>query len=692
MDEVLQNFEKCFKLASEISINNDFPKLISVLENWNMVHENVKPIFSDLVESFGFYPYLDTDKLSGLNLSGQIRNEYHKSEFLDIDGEPLKFHFEQKLLSEKIESGQNLLVSAPTSFGKSLLINEFVARRNFKNILIIQPTLALIDETRRNLQKHADYYNIVVNTKQELKENNLFILTSERVLDILSLIETKKIELFVVDEFYKISNGKQDDRLSQLNLAFYKIMGFNSPQLLLLTPNIDSIDNEFITKYNLEFFKTNYSLVNQQTYKIQYEKGNESSKRSELLNLLNQLNEPTIIYVRSPNQAEQLAEFCVENLDVDIQIDLPIFSWINENINEDWHLKRILRSRIGIHNGQFPRHLVNSQLQYFNENKLNLLFATASLIEGVNTSAKNIIIYDQKKGNKKLTYFDFNNIKGRAGRMMKHFSGNVYYFDEPPVKTQENIDVPIVSQDESIPSEILVNLNDEDVRVSVRDKYDHYKRNIEPRLLEVMKNNFYDMESQVRLYNYLINNPDDLKKLCWHESIPRREIFKETMRVIYQELDGKTGDGYSYLSQKSYQLIRYGIAGAIGEQIIHNNKKHNIKGLSHKDVVSKSVMEIFRFIRIQAKFEIPKKLGILESLVNFISQGNHANYSSFISLLENEGVDNNISVLLDYGVPSSALKKIKSIPDDVVDVVDYIKSKVNSFNLTEYEKNIILKL
>ena len=53
-------------------------------------------------------------------------------------------------------------------------------------------------------------------------------------------------------------------------------------------------------------------------------------------------------------------------------------------------------------------------------------------------------------------------------------------------------------------------------------------------------------------------------------------------------------------------------------------------------------MEIFRFIRIQAKFEIPKKLGILESLVNFISQGNHANYSSFISLLENEGVDNNL--------------------------------------------------
>jgi replicative superfamily II helicase len=45
-----------------------------------------------------------------------------------------------------------LSASAPTSFGKSLLIEEIVASKKYKNIIIIQPTLALLDETRKKFQ------------------------------------------------------------------------------------------------------------------------------------------------------------------------------------------------------------------------------------------------------------------------------------------------------------------------------------------------------------------------------------------------------------------------------------------------------------------------------------------------------------------------------------------------------------
>ncbi len=51
-----------------------------------------------------------------------------------------------------MESDKNLIVSAPTSFGKSLLIEDIVASRKYKNIVIIQPTLALLDETRKKLK------------------------------------------------------------------------------------------------------------------------------------------------------------------------------------------------------------------------------------------------------------------------------------------------------------------------------------------------------------------------------------------------------------------------------------------------------------------------------------------------------------------------------------------------------------
>ncbi len=237
MKEILQDFDKSFNLASKISQNQDKEQLISVIENWEYVHENVRPVFSDLIESFGFYPYLKEKE--SLGTAALIRNEYHKSEYLKDDSNGnLTFHFEQKYLEEKISNNQNLLVSAPTSFGKSLLIEEFVARKAHNNIVIIQPTLALIDETRRKLKKYDDFYNIIVNTKQEVKENNLFILTSERVRDILPAINT--VDLFIVDEFYKISNKKKDERVSHLNIAFYKVM-LKNPQLLLLTPNIDDI-------------------------------------------------------------------------------------------------------------------------------------------------------------------------------------------------------------------------------------------------------------------------------------------------------------------------------------------------------------------------------------------------------------------------------------------------------------------
>jgi len=61
-----------------------------------------------------------------------------------------------------LNSDNNIIVSAPTSFGKSLLIEEFVSSKKFKNIIIIQPTLALLDETRKKLRKYDNDYEVVL--------------------------------------------------------------------------------------------------------------------------------------------------------------------------------------------------------------------------------------------------------------------------------------------------------------------------------------------------------------------------------------------------------------------------------------------------------------------------------------------------------------------------------------------------
>ena len=61
---------------------------------------------------------------------------------------------------------------------------------------------------------------------------------------------------------------------------------------------------------------------------------------------------------------------------------------------------------------------------------LKYLFCTSTIIEGVNTSAKNVVIFDNKKGLNLIDFFDYSNIKGRSGRMMEHYVGKVYNFNK----------------------------------------------------------------------------------------------------------------------------------------------------------------------------------------------------------------------------------------------------------------------
>ena len=674
----LRDFDFCFNLAKEISVSNDSEKLIDVIENWNYVHPEVRSVFLSLIEGFGFYPYLN-DGVE-LDLATLIRREYHKSQFVNKQGNSIVFHYEQKVLEEKINKKQNLVVSAPTSFGKSLLIEEFVARRKYENILIIQPTLALIDETRRKLSHYSDYYNIVVNTHQEIGEKNLFILTSERVLDILPNIDD--IDLFIIDEFYKIANNKKDDRVSHLNIAFYKILKFK-PQLLFLTPLVDNISEDFIRKYDIQFYRTDYSLVNQKAKQISYE--SEDEKEEKLFQLLNDLSEPTIVYVRSPKRSENLAKKYMEQFSLKEKKKFPVFEWIDENISSDWILKKFLENGIGLHNGQYPRHIVNSQLDYFNSGDLKIIFATTSLIEGVNSIAKNVVIYDMLKGTHKITYFDFNNIKGRAGRMMKYYTGNIFYFDNPPERKDEFIDIPVVDQDYDLQSEILLNIDENDLKQSKLEDFQKLVEGVPEDLIEIFKNNYYDVEKQKSLFNYLISNGEQLDVLNWSTPMPDYDVLSETFRIINEGLIGKGGAVHRYTAKKCQQIINNNLSNAIQTELqyLYNKKRDFHK--EREELLNEAISNIFSFIKNQAKYEIPKVLSILQSIVNYIQNSDSADYSLFIAKLEHEGVDENLSVLLDFGVPSSALRKIR-IPRDV-ETIDYVKENLEllSNRLLNYE-------
>jgi len=232
--------------------------IINILDNWSKIDESTREMWTDLIESAGFYPYLEKEKnkLVFKNTAGEIRKEFHKSDNL----EDKYFHEEQKIHNNILKSGKNLIVSAPTSFGKSVLIEEVVASKKYNNIVVIQPTLALLDETRKNLKRYKKDYKIIVRTSQESsnEKGNLFLLTAERVKEYQKL---PKIDFFVIDEFYKLSAKRDDERSDVLNNAFNLLVNKRKSKFYLLGPNIEDISEGFAKEYNAEFVKTRYSLV-----------------------------------------------------------------------------------------------------------------------------------------------------------------------------------------------------------------------------------------------------------------------------------------------------------------------------------------------------------------------------------------------------------------------------------------------
>lgn len=689
------NWNLIKNITSIIDSSEGRKVIIHILDIWDNINPDAKNIWLDLVERAGFYPYY-VEKINSSNISldislqTQIRTSFFKSEYLPN----VYFHEQQKEIEKNLSTRKNVAVSAPTSFGKSLMIEEIVARKQFDNILIIQPTLALIDETRKKMKKYSDFYNLIVNTRQEPKEKNIFILTAERVLEFPNL---PQIDFFIIDEFYKISNRRNDSRIDALNVALLRVMDLK-PQALFLTPTVDSLSEKFREKYNIYFFKTDYALVNTNIIELRNKNGHlfkGNSKKRRLFKLLDSLTDPSIVYVKSPHEAYKLANEYLKHINLNksvINNDLDIFEWMDKNISPNWQLKNLLQHGIGAHNGALPRHIVTSEIDLFNEGHLKVLFATVSLIEGVNTVAKNMIVYSQNKGRSPIDFFDFANISGRAGRMGHYFSGDVYLFNEELEPEQFIIDIPAIDQTE-VSDEILINIPDNDV--IDKSRKEELTETIDIELQNIIKKNLISVTGQKQLYYYILDNYSTLNYLKW-SSIPSYENLWKTLYIGYNFLE--QNKSISFAKNKAVlalKLVNTSLPKVISEQQQYYQKMNN------KDPINKAIDHILKFQRNDASFKIPKILAVVESIQKYVFEKNgslnYGDYSFFSSLIENEKIDERFQFLIDYGVPSSAIKKIsKKIPNNIIgdgNITNYLKLnfKIIESVLISYEKNLIFK-
>lgn len=709
------SFDKSFELAQLCSTildgsNTDGHKLvINILNNWRKIHPSTIEIWSDLIEAAGFYPYLEKNigliKLKGL--PGELRRLLRKSHNL----EQKYFHDEQFEILKLLELKKNLIVSAPTSFGKSLLIEEIVASQQYNNLVIIQPTLALLDETRRKLLKYKDLYKLIVRTSQEPNSNgnNIFLFTAERVNEYQLF---PHIDFVVIDEFYKLSGNRDDERSSSLNNAFHYLLKNFDPNFYLLGPNIDGISEGFEKKYNAVFYPSKFSLVDSRNidlfkdYKNKFGKIGPKKlfKEQTLFELLITLShEQTIIYCSSPNRVRYLAKEFVKYLGhakiPNSEYQYPIIEWIKKYVSTDWCVLDFLNCDIGIHDGALQKHICTSIIDYFNTGKIKFLFCTSTIIEGVNTSAKNIIYFDDKRGGHDIDFFDYSNIKGRAGRMMEHYVGRIFNFNKPPEDEKIIIDIPFFQQ-APIKDEVLIQLESDEVL----DKNSKQYKDIDSIPLgekNLIKKNGVSVSGQKSLFDILRQDVETKYHLIeW--TYPTYEQLTYVLFLAWEHLI-VPGETTSPMTKKKLvkMTFDYGLSGDINKLIqnsfnyYRSHPDHVLK--TDKDLWDQAIQETFQAMKHWFEYKVPKWLSVVNEIQRFIcfEKGlRPGNYILYANSIENDFLRQNLAILAEYGIPSSAIKKIeKNIPENLDQdlVLNFIREKglYNSSDLLEYEKGKI---
>jgi len=606
---------------------------------------NYQPILDGFIRELGIFPYLE-NKTESLSLSDAIAYEYHRPE---SSSEVIVFHREQAEIYRRLLNGESLILSAPTSFGKSKIIDFMIENGKYNNIAVIVPTIALIDETRRRLIRFSQNFKIITQVSQQPEKKNIFIFTAERVTSCENL---PHIDFFVIDEFYKIAaNDSDQKRMSALNQAFYKLSK-DGGQFYLLGPNVQQISEGVEGKFQCHFYKTTFATVASDV--IQVEQKGEAI--DTLINLISKLkNEPTIVYCKSPKSANYVASRLFSAFSEDSpKYNAYAADWIKNNFHEEWIFPKCLEVKIGIHHGRLPRSLAQFVVRAFNEGKLNVLICTSSLIEGVNTKAKNVVIYDNKIANQDFDFFTFNNIKGRSGRMFKHFIGRVYLFHNPPEEELPFVDFPVLSQNEDTPTGLLVNLEENDLTPYSRERLAPiFNQNDLP--IEILrKHSNIDPENLLELARHLQTlSMLDKSILAWH-GYPAYGSLKFVCELSWKYLlNSKSKSGVSSGSQLAMKinLLR-------NTQNIRTRIENELQGEYAANSPDEAVERIFDFDRHWATFEMPRILRAFSDVRKHIHSDMNGDYYFYAGLLENLFRPPFQVALEEFGLPLQISDKI----------------------------------
>mgnify|MGYP000966777256 CR=1 FL=1 len=697
------------------------------------------PHFYNILKQFGQNPEIE---IFDLNTFSAIIYE----SILHTD-EINMLHQYQKNIIDQFESGKlnRYFLSASTSFGKTHLVFEVIKKMGYKNVVLIFPTIALLSENLERIISEDEYSffrnNYKIHTLSEviqLSEKNLFIYTPERYL---SFIEKNtcsiKFDFAFVDEVYKIDNNyimdeevKENERDVAYRLAVFYSLSDNT-DVLLAGPYMDfarpntpqynpSFDNFLKENQVLLINYNNYEIVNKSYYTIKrsktfpedeqlnitYSSSNKTERLKETVNSIVNISQNLIIYCANRGRnggVEYYADVLIQSgllNDHDYLQYQDIINHISLQFTNKWILVRALKCGIGIHHGLVPKYIQKEIVSLFNHGLIKILISTTTITEGVNTSAKNLVVLHSKKGTKGLKKFDAKNIAGRAGRFGYHYSGRVIDLS--------NTFLNVINGEEEILKHRNYDLNSPKDEIDLfysNEKYLSEQDRIRKNKIEVEQANRGIPENILSQYKVVskldkikifdsIGKFDDydfllIKKLI--QSINCRldihydgfqlvlnilqPIIKNANLNLLVEYKGKN-DNYSILTHLVHFYLEGGFNGSI--------KYYLSRGNSIDDAIKKTA----KFVYNTLKYQTVKYLGVFNLMYKYyISQKENLKYDDVAGIdklllkFEYNALTDEGRIASDYGVPASIVDYYENPQQQ-----QSIKASFDNYEIRAFEK------
>ncbi|MEC0329157.1 DEAD/DEAH box helicase [Paenibacillus sp. FSL R5-0527] len=397
----------------------------------------------------------------------------------------------QKQMWDAIDRYNRLGVSAATSAGKSFVLVAKIADlmiQGANKVVYIVPTLSLINQVSSDLRKTFKKYNVkniqIHQTYSDKHINssnkNIYVLTQERAASALNQSKNafENLDLLIVDEVQNVERVSNEDD-ERAHTMYDTIMSFVNdviPKKIIVSgPRIENLDSFVKSMFGDEAqslsdelppvvnITYSFSKNRNKLYINQYSTVKETPNRilienigvidpklfgqqqytekmitllGDLIPKLEEEGSGTIIFSPTAQQAPNIALGLSEHLDQSEEKLLDLVRYIENSVHKNYSLAECVQKGVAYHHGKMPSHIRVVIEKAFSQLLFKTIVCTTTLMQGVNLPAKNIVarnpnLFTKKSNdNAKLTGYEFANLRGRAGRLMKDFVGRAIILDE----------------------------------------------------------------------------------------------------------------------------------------------------------------------------------------------------------------------------------------------------------------------